>query len=105
MLAEAAAVDDPVKPSVPAKEAEVSPASPSMEVKAGETAVTAPMPGLIIRYDVKVGDEVKAGDNIAVLEAMKMAIDLPAPVSGRVKAISFKAGENVARDDILAIIG
>jgi pyruvate carboxylase subunit B len=92
MLAEAIAVSDPVSSSAPA------------ETETGESAIMAPMPGLIIRYDVKVGDEVKEGDNIAVLEAMKMAIDLPTPVSGRVKAISFKAGDHVARDDVLAII-
>jgi pyruvate carboxylase subunit B len=97
MLAEALAVDDPPAPSD---------ATTSLkETETGETAVTAPMPGLIIRYDVKVGDEVKAGDNIAVLEAMKMAIDLPSPVDGRIKEIGFKAGDNVARDDVLAVIG
>jgi pyruvate carboxylase subunit B len=99
MLAETVTADDPVTTSAPAKE--TAPA----EAKAGETTIVAPMPGLIIRYDVKIGDEVKAGDNIAVLEAMKMAIDLPTPVDGRVKAISFKAGDHVARDDVLAIIG
>ena len=99
MLAETVTADDPVTTSAPAKEK--APA----EAKAGETTIVAPMPGLIIRYDVKIGDEVKAGDNIAVLEAMKMAIDLPTPVGGRVKAISFKAGDHVARDDVLAIIG
>jgi len=99
MLAETVTANDPVTTSAPAKE--TAPA----EAKAGETTIVAPMPGLIIRYDVKIGDEVKAGDNIAVLEAMKMAIDLPTPVGGRVKAISFKAGDHVARDDVLAIIG
>jgi pyruvate carboxylase subunit B len=102
MQAEAIAVADPPQPPTPAKEA--PPAEPSPEAETEETAVTAPMPGLIISYNVKVGDEVKAGDNIVVLEAMKMAIDLPAPASGRVKEINFKAGDNVARDDVLAII-
>ncbi len=99
MLEEMVTANDPVTTSAPAKE--TAPA----EAKAGETTIVAPMPGLIIRYDVKIGDEVKAGDNIAVLEAMKMAIDLPTPVGGRVKAISFKAGDHAARDDVLAIIG
>ena len=97
MFAEAVALNDPVAPS----DVKAAPA----ETEAGETAITAPMPGLMIRYDVKVGDEVKTGDNIAVMEAMKMAIDLPSPVDGRVKAVKFKPGDNVARDDILAVIG
>ena len=61
--------------------------------------------GTRIAMDVKVGDKVKSGDNVVVLEAMKMAIDLPSTVDGVVKAINFKAGDNVARDDILAVIG
>ncbi len=93
--------------SHPVAKPEPAAPSPSAPAKAGEgeTAVVAPMPGLIISYEVKVGDEVKAGDNIAVLEAMKMAIDLPSPVGGRVKSIAFKDGDHVARDDVLAIIG
>jgi pyruvate carboxylase subunit B len=102
MLAEAVAVVDPPRPPAPSIKA-VS-AVPPAEAEIRETAVIAPMPGLILRYDIRVGDKVRAGDNVAVLEAMKMAIDLPAPVSGRVKEICFKAGDNVARDDVLAII-
>ncbi len=102
MQAEAVAVADPPQPPTPAKEMPPAESPPKAETE--ETAVMAPMPGLIIRYNVKVGDEVKAGDNIVVLEAMKMAIDLPALASGRVKEINFKAGDNVARDDVLAVI-
>jgi len=69
------------------------------------TPLTVPMPGLIVRFMVKVGDYVKAGDNIAVMEAMKMEIDLPSTVDGTVKSINFNIGDNVARDDVLAIIG
>ncbi len=69
------------------------------------TPLAVPMPGLIIRINVKIGDKVKTGDNIAVMEAMKMEIDLPSPVDGTVKSINFNNGDNVARDDILAIIG
>jgi pyruvate carboxylase subunit B len=74
-------------------------------VKVEETTIIAPMPGIIIRYEVKVGDEVKAGDAVVILEAMKMANALTTPVSGQVKAISFKSGDRVARNDVLAVIG
>ncbi|MEE8204811.1 MAG: pyruvate carboxylase subunit B [Dehalococcoidales bacterium] len=90
--------------AAPAGDPVTAPA-PAAETKAGETPIVAPMPGLILSYEVKVGDEVKAGDNIAVLEAMKMAIDLPTPVGGRVKSIAFKPGEHVVQGDVLAIIG
>ena len=63
------------------------------------------MPGIIIRYEVEVGDEVKAGDTIVILEAMKMDNAVPTPISGRVKAIYFKTGDHVDRDDVLAVIG
>ncbi|UCE97260.1 MAG: acetyl-CoA carboxylase biotin carboxyl carrier protein subunit [Dehalococcoidia bacterium] len=70
-----------------------------------ETPITIPMPGLIIDLLIKVGDKVETGDNIAVMEAMKMEIDLPSPVAGVIKTINFSKGDNVARDDVLAIIG
>jgi oxaloacetate decarboxylase alpha subunit/pyruvate carboxylase subunit B len=63
------------------------------------------MPGIIIRYEVKVGDEVKAEDVIVILEAMKMANAITTPVGGKVKALNFASGDKVARDDVLAIIG
>ena len=103
ILAEAVVVADPVKASAPADEKTKKPSV--AEAKVEGTPVKASMPGLIIRFDVKVGDKVKAGDNIVVLEAMKMAIDVSSSVDGTVKSINFKNGDNVARDDILAIIG
>ena len=68
-------------------------------------AVKAPMPGLIIRYEVEVGQEVKAGDTVLILEAMKMETALPAPIGGTVKELRFKPGDRVAKDDVLAVIG
>ena len=72
--------------------------------KAGGTPLMSPMPGTIIRYLVKEGDEVKAGDGIVILEAMKMENVLPAAESGRVVAINFKAGDRVNTNEVLAII-
>ena len=74
------------------------------EVVAG-TPLPAPMPGTIIRYLVNEGDEVKAGDGIVVLEAMKMENVLPAPEDGKIRAINFKPGDKVNTNDVLAVIG
>jgi len=63
------------------------------------------MPGLIIRYEVEVGQQVKAGDTVVILEAMKMESALPAPTDGTVKELRFKPGDRVAKDDVLAVIG
>ncbi|MDP2743566.1 MAG: pyruvate carboxylase subunit B, partial [Dehalococcoidia bacterium] len=71
---------------------------------AGEVGIHAPMPGIIVRYDKKEGDEVKAGDIIVVFEAMKMENALPSPVSGKVKKTFLKKGDKVSKDSLLAII-
>jgi len=63
-----------------------------------------PMPGTIIRYLVKEGDEVKAGDGVVVLEAMKMENVLAAPEDGKIKVMNFKPGDKVNTNDVLAII-
>ena len=63
--------------------------------------VTAPMPGLIVSVAVVEGDEVKAGDELAVLEAMKMENTLRAERDGVVAKVLFKAGESVEVDEII----
>jgi len=108
-LADTPAVAPPVEPVTappvaPPAEPVVEKAPPEV-VEVEETTIVAPMPGIIIRYEVKVGDEVKDGDAVVILEAMKMANALTTPVSGQVKAINFKSGDRVARNDVLAVIG
>ena len=63
-----------------------------------------PMPGMIIKYEVNVGDKVKSGDAVVILEAMKMQNTIPAPLDGTVTAINFQSGANVGRGDVLAVI-
>jgi len=72
---------------------------------APEGAILAPMPGIVIRYEVALGQAVKAGDTIVILEAMKMESVLPAPIDGTVKELRVKPGDRVAKDDVIAVIG
>jgi pyruvate carboxylase subunit B len=95
----------PVREKAPPPVAPAPAKAPPAVAKGKEITITAPMPGIIIRYEVKVGDEVKAEDVIVILEAMKMANAITTPVGGRVKALNFASGDKVARDDVLAIIG
>jgi len=74
------------------------------EVAAGEVPLRAPMPGMIISFNVKVGDKVKTGDPVCILEAMKMQNTLPSPASGSVKAIFFEPGASVAKDAVILVI-
>ena len=67
-------------------------------------AIVAPMPGILLRYDVEVGRKVQAGDPIVVLEAMKMENTLPSPVSGTVTSLPLEPGTTVTKDEILAVI-
>jgi pyruvate carboxylase subunit B len=96
----------PVVTPPPTKPVEKKAAPPPAEVtKAEGTTIVAPMPGMIISYEVKVGDEVKADDVVVTLEAMKMANAISTPIGGQVKAINFKSGDSVGKDDVLAVIG
>ena len=61
-------------------------------------ALTAPMPATVVRIKVSPGDEVKAGDTLIVLEAMKMELPVRAPGAGRVKAVHCRPGELVQPD-------
>lgn len=67
-------------------------------------AIKAPLPGTITGINVKVGDEVKAGDALLVLEAMKMANNIEAEKDGKVTAICVKVGQSVMEDDPLVVV-
>jgi pyruvate carboxylase subunit B len=97
-------------PTAPAPAAapppEVAPAEPMVKPAVeGGTSIEAPMPGMIIRYEVKEGDAVNEGDVVLILEAMKMENSITAPVSGTVLSIPFTTGDSVRKGDALAVIG
>ena len=77
-------------------------AATSSSISSGD--VVAPMQGTIVKILVTVGQEVKAGDAVIVLEAMKMENQLQADKAGTIKAINAKIGDKVGAGDVLVVI-
>ena len=90
----------------PAPAAVVAPkAAAPVEVADGDTSMKAPMPGKVSKIVAKVGDKVKKGDIIMILEAMKMQNEMGSPIDGTVKVINTTVNENVKPGQLLAVIG
>ena len=70
----------------------------------GAANIVTMMPGKIVRVVAEMGAEVKAGDSIIVVEAMKMQNEMKSPKDGTVKEIRFEVGATVNAGDVLAII-
>ena len=83
--------------------APAAPAAAPVSIKDGE-AVTAPMPGNIIRVDVAQGDTVKAGQILVILEAMKMENEIVAPKDGTVAQVVTSKGSVVDTGAPLVVI-
>jgi len=77
---------------------------PTAPVELGAGAITAPMPGILVRYLVQVGQDVDVGSPVAVVEAMKMENTIASAIKGNVKSLDATAGGKVSKGDILAII-
>ena len=67
----------------------------------GYAQIKAPMPGLIIKIPVEVGNEVKKGDKIIIIEAMKMENAIASPISGIIKTINTAEGKSVEKEELL----
>jgi propionyl-CoA carboxylase alpha chain len=85
----------------PARAAELLAFMPPPQSGAGQDKVCAPMPGLLTRLMVEVGDVIEAGQNVAVIEAMKMENTLAAQIRGAVLEISANTGDNLNVDDVI----
>jgi biotin carboxyl carrier protein len=69
-----------------------------------ERSVLAPMPGLVLRVEVEVGQPVRAGQAVVVVEAMKMENELRAPADGVVASVSVRAGQTVEKGATLLVL-
>ena len=91
-----AAATAPVAPAA-------APAPAPVALSAGEP-VNAPMPGNILRIDVKEGDKVKAGQTLLILEAMKMENEIIAANDGTVAQVLVNKGASVNSGDVLVVL-
>ena len=73
----------------------------SAALPSGPKPVRAPMPGMVVRVEVAEGDQVRPGQGLLIVEAMKMENELRAETAGRVSRVHVSAGEAVAKDQIL----
>jgi glutaconyl-CoA/methylmalonyl-CoA decarboxylase subunit gamma len=81
-----------------------APAKKAMNVPAGAKKIQAPMPGKILSVSATVGQVVKSGDVLAILEAMKMGNEIMAPRDGKVIEINAVVGQAVSTGDVLIVI-
>jgi pyruvate carboxylase subunit B len=94
-----------VMPVAAAGSAGSAASAPPAPPKSGEGTVISPMQGLIVKMPVTTGDDVKLGDVVAVLEAMKMQNDIVTTVAGKVRDVYVKEGQVVGPNQPLLAIG
>jgi acetyl/propionyl-CoA carboxylase alpha subunit len=81
------------------------PRFPPPATAAGAGSLVAPMPGVVVRVAVAVGDDVDAGQVVVVVESMKMEHPVRAPGAGRVGEVRVKAGDQVDAGEVLIVVG
>ncbi len=91
-------------PAVPVAAPAAKPLA-AAETVGGLTTVKAPLPGLILEVKVSVGDTVKVGDVIIVIETMKMENNISSPAAGTIKEIKVSNGDSVSEGVPLIVIG
>jgi biotin carboxyl carrier protein len=91
---------EPPRPAAPLAEPKLH--RPKSVVNA--SSILAPLPGLIQRIHVRVGEEVKAGQTVIIMEAMKMENEIQAVTEGVVKEIKVREGDSVNEADVLIVL-
>ncbi len=103
--AQPTAAPAPAVQAAPAvKKAAPAPKKPAATGSAGAVKITSPMPGNILKVNVSVGQAVKKGDVVCVLEAMKMENDIPAAEDGTVASVNVQVGSTVNSGDVLVTL-
>ena len=109
--ADGAVAAAPAYTAAPAPAATPAPAAPKAAPKAqapagaeGANKVTAPMPGTILAVKVAVGQAVKKGETVCVLEAMKMENEIPAPQDGTIASVNVQKGSSVNANDVIVTL-
>ena len=92
------------RPAIPTAAPAAAPAAPAAPTGSG-SPVKAPLPGTVTELKVNVGDTVKQGDVVLVLEAMKMQNNIESEYNGTVTSIAVKQGETVMEGSVLLTIG
>jgi pyruvate carboxylase len=67
--------------------------------------IAAPMPGKVLKVNVKAGEEIKAGDVLMVTEAMKMETNIKAKADGKIAEVKFKEGDKIEKEDLVIVMG
>ena len=92
-------------PTVTAAPVAAAPVAPAASAGGQGTGVKSPLPGVILDVCVKVGDEVKVGQKVAVLEAMKMENNINADRDGKIVAVKVNKGDSILEGSDFVIIG
>jgi biotin carboxyl carrier protein len=79
-------------------------ASGGVSTQSGELKLKAPMPGLIVDVPVEEGQEVAKGDNLIILESMKMQNEIKSPREGKIARVNVNAGDSVNQNQVLLIL-
>ncbi len=90
---------------LPPKQETKAPVNNINVAPSGGSGVSAPMPGTIIDVKVNVGDSVKKGQVLCILEAMKMENEIMASYDGKITGVSVSKGSSVSTGDLLVSIG
>ncbi|MBQ6907439.1 MAG: biotin/lipoyl-binding protein [Clostridia bacterium] len=99
-------IKDGIQAAAPVQSAQISKpavntAAPKQTGSAGSFKIESPMPGNILKLNVKAGDKVEKGQTVAILEAMKMENDIVSPNAGTVASVNVSVGDSINTGDVI----